>query len=116
MTRQHPGFRFLLVTVGVAAIVAHICVLPGHVHATPGSNGHGHEQPASDHPSSDGVHAASCEALRSAPVSGALPLIVHAPSAAVLSGLTSTGLGRPAEKTTPTSSPPLYLTHRALLI
>jgi hypothetical protein len=99
----------------LAAIAAHICVLPGHVHATPAANGHGHEEPASNH-ASDGMHAASCEALRPAPVSAAPPLIVDAPLAAVLSGLAPAGVGRPADTPTPAFSPPLYLAHRALLI
>jgi len=100
----------------LAAIVAHICVLPGHVHATPASHGHGHEEPASDHQSSDGVHTASCEALRPASVSGAALLIVHTPVPSVLTRPEPAGLGRPADTPSPSASPPLYLTHRALLI
>jgi hypothetical protein len=115
MNRERSVSRVLLVALALAAIVAHICVLPGHVHATPAANGHGHEAPASDH-ASDGMHAASCEALRSLSVSGAPLVIVHAPSTAVLIGLAPAGLSHRADTPAPTSSPPLYLTHRALLI
>lgn len=115
MNHQRSGFRFLLVAMALVAIAAHICVLPGHVHATPGENSHGHEEPASGH-ASDGIHAASCEALRPASVPGAPLLIAHAPSTTVRGVLVPASLGRPAGTPTPTASPPLYLTHRALLI
>jgi hypothetical protein len=116
MNRERSVSRLLLVALALAAIVAHVCVLPGHVHATPAANGHRHEEPTSDHPSSDGFHAASCEALRPASVSAAPLLIVRAPSTEVLGVLAPVGLSRAADTPPPTSSPPLYLAHRALLI
>ena len=102
--------------VALAAIAAHICVVPGHVHAMPAANGHTHDEPAGDH--EDGVHAASCEALRStsaAPV----PLALAGTTtrwADPLPGGIPRALEHLLERPTPASSPPLYLAHHAFLI
>ena len=108
--------RLLLVAVALIAVGAHICVVPGHVHAAPGASGHAHEHPMGDHPSSDGVHAASCEALRPAPAAPAPVLLIGARSIDVLDGIAPVATDHASDTPTPTSSPPRYLAHRALLI
>ena len=108
--------RLVLVAVALAAVAAHICVVPGHVHATPVASGHAHEHPAGDHPSSDGVHAASCEALRPVPAAPGPVLSVGARSIDVLDGIVPVATDHASDTPTPTSSPPLYIAHRALLI
>ena len=115
MRARRPIPRLLLVAVALAAIAAHICVVPGHVHAAPIANGHAHQEPAGDHPSSDGVHAASCEALRPATAVPAA-LLLGGRTIDVLNGVAPDEADRASVTPTPTSSPPLYLTHRALLI
>ena len=110
--------KLLFVLVALAAIAAHVCVLPGHVHATPvGATGHDHTEPASDdHPAADGVHAASCEALRPAATVPAAACLASAPSSTVPVDIAPGAVDRAANRPSPASSPPLYLAHRALLI
>ncbi len=116
MTRLADRFvlaRWTLLVLSVAILMGHICVLPGHAHAeTPARQADG------DHPydADESVHAASCEAVRSAWVGCPMVLV---PS---FGAVTATAVE--PSKTWITSSgcllsvkpPPLFLLHASLLI
>lgn len=102
--------RLLLTLVALATVVGHVCAVPGHAHTMPSHDGH-------DHSDADGSHVASCEALRPAAAPDAsalspvmLPYLVASP------GPVSEFSERASDAPAPSSSPPLYLAHRALLI
>jgi hypothetical protein len=117
MSRRRSVFDLLLVAVALATIVGHICVLPGHVHAAPGTEAHDHKKPVSDdHDPTAGADAASCEAVRTPTVAAAVPILVASSSIAVLGAIVHGVIDRASDSPVPTSSPPLYLAHRALLI
>ena len=112
LTGRFAPARWTLLVLSVAALMGHICVLPGHVHAeTPAT------QTDADHPheADEAVHAASCEAMRSAWVGSP---IVLAPS---VGALTATLVGQPktwirSSRSPSVKSPPLFLLHASLLI
>jgi hypothetical protein len=98
-----------IVIVALLATLGHVCVLPIGTHA---------EQSEADHHDGDAFHAASCEALRTAPSSipkanaVAFEIVPVAPE-----GVRSVGLIRAMDRTPIVrGSPPLYLRHAALLI
>jgi hypothetical protein len=108
----------VLVAFALLAIVGHVCALPGHAHAAATASDHSPSAPVSDHDHSDGdaLHAASCEAVRSGAATAATPTVVAASArTSATDDRVDTRL-RMAGSAPPTSSPPLYLTHRALLI
>jgi hypothetical protein len=103
---------WLLVGVAIFVIFGHVCAAPFHAHAGALTT-HSEEHP--EHGSDESAHGGSCEALRTtlsldAP---ALPAtgIVLTPLSALRS---PTALATDAP--VPTSSPPLFLLHAALLI
>ena len=117
MTKRCSAIRHVLVVAALLTVLGHVCALPGHAHAA-GAAGDHHGLPTTDHEHSDGdaVHAASCEAVRSASATVGTPILIGlSPRASITAALVDAPL-RAAESTPPTSSPPLYLTHRALLI
>jgi hypothetical protein len=117
MSQRRSLITVCLVLVALATVLGHVCVLPGHSHAASGGQ-HDHEPPAHGHPDvPDGVHVASCEALRSASAPHASPLQVAAvvPVTRLVEVVSSVGPAR-WEVPAPMSPPPLYLAHRTLLI
>ena len=112
----------LVLMLTVVGVLAHICVLPLHAHASDAAahRHQGHDAPARAHPhdadETGGIHPPSCEALRATSA-----VVLAAPSATVVDFVTtcdwlSVGV-RFAPAPPPTGSPPpLYLVHRALLI
>ena len=108
MMRRHL-FGLGVVMVALFATLGHVCALPLDTHA---------QQSEADHHDGDAFHAASCEALRTAPAStprtnGVLVAIVPVVSEAVR----SVELIRAVDRTPIVrGSPPLYLRHAALLI
>jgi hypothetical protein len=118
MKRRYSAGTHVLVAIALLAVLGHVCVLPGHVHAATPSSHHPSAAPESHHEHSDGdgVHAASCEAIRSGAANAGTPtLVATSPRPPAFDNVVDTPL-RVAESAPPTSSPPLYLTHRALLI
>ena len=92
-------------------LVGHICALPhGDDHAAVPYERSGH-----DHDGGDGMHAASCEGVRAAPLSSPC-----APQALILLNVDAATprVARlaPSRRQQPSSSPPLFLLHAALLI
>jgi hypothetical protein len=117
MSRRLSLKQLLLVSIAFAAIVGHICVLPGHVHAAPAASGHASEEPAHNHAPADGTHAASCEALRPASSPSVPTFVVGMLPTATSFAMAAVGtVERSSDRPPPRSSPPLYLTHRSLLI
>jgi hypothetical protein len=108
-----PRAQWGLLLVAFAILLSHVCARPTHAHdAVPASHtSHAHDPDTE----SDAVHAASCEALKPDGTS-AVPL---ASSHAAFDRLR---LAVPAGSVTcgpvprPTTSPPLFLLHAALLI
>jgi hypothetical protein len=118
MTKRRPAVTHILIAVALLAVIGHVCALTGHVHAATSASAHGHAAPITDHEHSDGdaLHAASCEAVRSGAATAETPTVVAASSrTSATDDRVETRL-RAAESAPPTSSPPLYLTHRTLLI
>ena len=115
MTRLTARFglaRWTLFVLSVAVLMGHICVLPGHVHADTHAT-----QRDGDHPhnADEAVHAASCEAVRSAWVG--CPIVL-APS---VGAVTATLVAPPktwisSSRSPSVKSPPLFLLHASLLI
>jgi len=116
-TKRRPVTRVLIAFV-LAAVVAHICALPGTVDAVTSSADHGdaHPHSASDHEEPGDGHAATCAALRP----GTTTTVVATP--AMLAPIAPDGAAgsarspRSADVAPGAASSPLYLTHRALLI
>jgi hypothetical protein len=112
--RRSGGARWVFLILSLPLLTGHVCVRPTHGHAEPPARpadaGHSH-----DGGEGDGVHGASCEALRS---SGGTPTV--APSAAFVVADALAPCRRWIECTdtpkTAAPSPPLFLLHAALLI
>jgi hypothetical protein len=101
----------LLLVLGLT-LLGHVCVLPLHDHEQPATSHHAEDQ---DHRGGDSMHAASCEAVRSAsPASPCVPHVTTALSADV--AVPQTRRIPLTRRPQPSSSPPLYLLHAALLI
>lgn len=110
-------FGLLLVAVALATVIGHVCALPGHVHATPHDVNHAHSVPVADgHVPTPDADAASCEALRGPSTTVVLTVLVVAAPSATSATVVRHAIGREPGKPVPTSSPPLYLAHRTLLI
>jgi hypothetical protein len=116
--------RFLTVTVlalTIVGVLGHVCVLPLHAHASTASEveaDHRHDDsgPAHQHHDDGAVHAASCDVV-AAPSSSLLaqPVSATPQALAVVSGWDCGGAFASAPPS-PSASPPLYLTQRALRI
>ena len=102
---------WLLVGVAMFVVLGHVCALPVHVHAGAVTT---HSE---DHPEhgDEAAHGGSCEALRASPISEAPALIPTGFVLPVISG-PKTQLAHATLAPAPTSSPPLFLLHAALLI
>jgi hypothetical protein len=112
--RRSGGARWVFLILSLLLLTGHVCVLPTHGHAEPAAipadADHSH-----DGPEGDGVHGASCEAVRS---SWGTPTV--APSAAFVVADALAPCRRwiactDTRKTAATSLP-LFLLHAALLI
>jgi hypothetical protein len=117
MNRCCSLIKVVLAFVALATIVGHVCAVPGHAHAATMGH-HDHGQPAHDHPDGpDGAHIASCDAVRSPSATQVAPLPIAVVSMGGLEGIVRRLVNKPpSEVAVPTSSPPLYLAHRSLLI
>lgn len=112
--RRSGGVRWIFLILSLLLLTGHVCVLPTHGHAEPvpmpAGAGHSHDGGAGD-----GVHGASCEALRSSWGSATV-----APSAVtVVADVVAPcrrWIGRSDTPKTVATSPPLFLLHAALLI
>ena len=112
--RRSGGARWIFLILSLLLLTGHVCVLPTHGHAEPvpmpAGAGHSHDGGAGD-----GVHGASCEALRSSWGSATV-----APSAVtVVADVVAPcrrWIGRSDTRKTVATSPPLFLLHAALLI
>jgi hypothetical protein len=110
-------FTVLLTVIALAAIVGHVCALPGHAEAIAHGGGHHDGSPVTDdHAGDDALHAASCEALRPAAVAPALPTAAAAPSRITATVPSRPVRARAVDAVARAAPPPLYLTHHALLI
>lgn len=113
--RRSGGARWIFPILSLLLLAGHVCVLPAHGHsapaALPAGAGHSHDGGAGD-----GVHGASCEALRSSWAGS--PTV--APSAVtVVDDVVAPcrrWIGRSDAPKAAASSPPLFLLHAALLI
>jgi len=112
--RRWGGARWILLILSLLLLTGHVCVLPTHGHAEaaamPAGAGHSH-----DGSEGDGVHGASCEALRSAWGS---PTVTPSPAFVVADALAPCRrwIGCTDIPKTAAPSPPLFLLHAALLI
>ena len=109
--RGTPLVSFGLLVLLAFTLVGHICALPhGDDHAAVP-----HEPSGHDHDGGDGMHAASCEGVRSAPSSSPC-----APQATMLLNADAAAprVARLAltRRPQPSSLPPLFLLHASLLI
>lgn len=119
LRRRDLGAIVLALT--LVGLLAHICVLPLHGHAAEidshADHRHTDTGPANDDGGESAIHAASCEALLA---SSAADLADPSPQSiqAVTFFLGAPDVNRFAAVAPPEpfASPPLYLTHRALLI
>jgi hypothetical protein len=102
----------LLVGVAIFVVLGHICAAPIHAHAGAVTT-HSEDHPESG--SDEAVHGGSCEALRAdshVNVPAPHPTGMVLPVIGDLERLRAHPTSTPA----PTSSPPLFLLHAALLI
>jgi hypothetical protein len=105
----------------LAGLLAHICVLPHEGHAAEieshAARGHTDTVPASDGGGEDALHGASCDGLPAFSATALVPPSAQSAQTATFS-LLATEVNRFAAvpPPQPSASPPLYLTHRALLI
>jgi hypothetical protein len=118
MSARYACVKHVLLAVALLAVLGHVCALPEHVHAASTPSDHSPAGPVSDHGHSDGdaIHAASCEAVRSGTPSVATPMVGPGYMRIWVIDDDVDTRSRVAEPTPPTSSPPLYLAHRTLLI
>ena len=115
--------RIFFIAFAIAAILVHVCALPGHVHAAPSvTEGHVHGAPASEHdhetgdPLGDPLYVESCDAVRPANAAQAAPMPAGGCADVASAEIAVSVVVRPVDETPPRASPPLYLVHRALLI
>jgi hypothetical protein len=103
---------WLLVGVAVFVVLGHVCALPVHAHAGAVTT---HSEDHPEHGGDEAAHGGSCEALRASTNSDAPALIPTGFVLHVVSG-PKIRLAHATLTPTPTSSPPLFLLHAALLI
>lgn len=103
---------WLLVGLAIFVVLGHICAAPFHAHAGAVTT-HGEDHPEGG--SDEAAHAGSCEALR-ADFGLHTPALL--PSGIVLPVVRDPEINhaQPTQVSAPTSSPPLFLLHAALLI
>src|SRR5215470_1130588 len=111
MKRARPA-SWLLVGVAIFVVLGHICADPVHVHAGAVTT---HTE---DHPeggTDESAHGGSCETLR-ANFDFHMPALL--PAGILLPIISAPEINRPLASPVPapTSSPPLFLLHAALLI
>jgi hypothetical protein len=114
-----PGLvSFGLIAFAIVATLAHVCVLPGHVHATPAAEADHHGAPVGDHHDApgDGLHVASCDVVRPETITAGAPSVATVPAYRDVVVRAVRGFRLALEAPQPTGSPPLYLVHRVLLI
>jgi hypothetical protein len=109
--RQRPVFSAGVLLILVLTLVGHVCVLPLHGHGESPA----HDADTSHHGPNDSVHASSCEAVRSAAPTAPCAVVIST-SLVAPSALTIRDEVPPLSLPQPTSSPPLFLLHAALLI
>jgi len=103
---------WVLVGLAIFVVLGHICAAPFHAHAgSVTTHGEDHQEGGSD----EAAHAGSCEALR-ADFGVHIPALL--PTGIVLPAVRDPEIdhAKPAQVAAPTSSPPLFLLHAALLI
>jgi hypothetical protein len=103
---------WLLVGVAIFIVLGHICAAPIHVHAGAMTT---HSEDHPERGSDEAAHGGACEALRAdsdVDVPALLPTGIVLPVIGDLETLRAHPTSAPA----PTSSPPLFLLHAALLI
>jgi hypothetical protein len=121
MTLRRRDLGAVVLGLILVGLLAHICVLPHHGPAgeieSHAAHGHTDTIPASDDGNEDALHAASCEALPTSAATALVPPSAQSVQTATFS-LLATEVNRFAAvpPPQPSASPPLYLTHRALLI
>jgi len=121
MMLRRRELRAVVLALTLVGLLAHICILPHHGHAAEidshAAHGHTDTVPANDDVGEDAIHAASCEVL---PASSAAALVPPSPQSiqtvTFSPGATEANRFAAVPPPQPSASPPLYLTHRALLI
>jgi len=119
MMLRRREFGAVVLVLTLVGLLAHICVLPHHGDAVEidshAAHGHRDTVPAND--GDDALHAASCEVLPASSTAALVPPSAQSIQTASFS-LVATEVNRFAAvpPPQPSASPPLYLTHRALLI
>jgi hypothetical protein len=113
LTSRHGFISVALLIVAIIAVLAHVCVLPVHAHAVP-VDGHGsHGADSSD----NSVHAASCDALKTASATSTILVATSAAAIGLDEPLSLKGHAFGAHRVSAhPHSPPLFLLHAALLI
>jgi hypothetical protein len=102
----------LLIAVAVFSALAHICAGPLHAHAAAVT---AHEDHHSPHGDGDLGHGGSCEGVTSAAIPAA-PAVASALIGIAIADAAAVSAPRLLSAPVPTSSPPLFLLHAALLI
>jgi hypothetical protein len=98
---------WLLLMIAFVVALAHICALPSHSYAE--------GVPAHSDDGADGMHAASCDAVRPVPTAVPMPVVV-ASLPLRIERLDATTVTTSRTLVLPTASPPLFLLHSSLLI
>jgi hypothetical protein len=104
--------RWALLTLLIATLLGHVCVLPLHAHATTAAtHQHGDESDGTDQ-----AHIGSCEALLSSPIAQPLAVVTSTAewAASPLEATAWVVYDRVAAP--PPRSTPLFLLHASLLI
>ena len=119
MATRRPRVMLLFIAFAIIATLAHVCTLPGHIHAAElDTADHSHDVRPSDHSDApdDSAYGESCDALR--PGSSPAPPVVfiELPTSTALVFERLEVRSRTAAVVTSRASPPLYVVHRALLI
>jgi|RhiMetdeSRZDD1v2_1073273.scaffolds.fasta_scaffold20270_5 hypothetical protein len=111
--RRPSATRWALLTLLIATLLGHVCVLPFHAHAaTATPHQHGDESDGTDQT----AHIGSCEALAPSPIVHPLPVGTTATEWAAVRFEPTTWVVHDPVVAPPPRSTPLFLLHAALLI
>ena len=105
--------RWALLTLLIASLLGHVCVLPLHAHAaTATTHQHGDESDRSDQT----VHIGSCEALASSPIVQPVVVVTGTAEWSAMPQEVATWAVHDRVAAPPSTSTPLFLLHASLLI
>jgi hypothetical protein len=111
-SRRASASRCALLTLLIATLLGHVCVLPVHAHAATAAHQHGEESGGTD----QAAHIGSCEALASSPIVQPVAVVTGTAEWAATPPEAATWVVCDRVAAPPPRSIPLFLLHASLLI